>query len=119
MLDVWENSFDEVPLPDADPECPCCGQRRFDYLEGREGSRAWVLCGRDAVQVRGPAGATLDLDALASRLEPLGPVKRNRFLVRADIDAWHLTVFADGRAIIGGTADPGVAKSIYARYIGS
>jgi len=118
MFDVWENSYDEVPLPDADPQCPCCGQRRFDYLDGREGSQAWLLCGRDAVQVRGPAGTTLDLDALAARLTPLGVIKRNRFLLRADIDSWHLTVFADGRAIIGGTADPAVAKSVYARYIG-
>lgn len=118
MFDVWENSYDEVALPDADPSCPCCGERRFDYLEGGIGSQTSLLCGRDAVQVRGRAGATLDLDALAERLTPLGRIQRNRSLLRADIDAWHLTVFGDGRAIIGGTADPAVAKSVYARYIG-
>jgi molybdopterin/thiamine biosynthesis adenylyltransferase len=119
MVDVWESSHDEVVLPDPDPRCPCCGQRLFDYLEGRAGSETSALCGRDAVQVRGRAGETLDLDALAARLSPLGRVERNRFLLRADIDAWRLTVFDDGRAIIGGTADPAVAKSVYARYIGS
>ena len=30
-----------------------------------------------------------------------------------------MTVFADGRAIIKGTKDPAVARSLYARYIGS
>jgi adenylyltransferase/sulfurtransferase len=119
MFDVWENSYDEVALPGADPGCPCCGERRFDYLEGGAGSQASLLCGRNTVQVRGRADATIDLDALATRLSPLGRVRRNRFLLRADIDAWHLTVFGDGRALIGGTADPAVAKSVYARYIGS
>jgi molybdopterin-synthase adenylyltransferase len=118
MFDVWENRYDEVALPAADPDCPCCGERRFDYLEGGTGAQTSLLCGRNMVQVRGRAGVTLDLDALAARLSPLGRIQRNRFLLRADIDAWHLTVFGDGRAIIGGTADPAVAKSVYARYIG-
>jgi adenylyltransferase/sulfurtransferase len=30
-----------------------------------------------------------------------------------------LTLFADGRAIIQGTTDIGVARSLYARFIGS
>jgi adenylyltransferase/sulfurtransferase len=29
-----------------------------------------------------------------------------------------LTIFPDGRAIISGTDDPAVARSVYARYIG-
>ncbi|MGZ4198698.1 MAG: ThiF family adenylyltransferase [Thermoleophilia bacterium] len=119
MDDLWENTHDELDLPGADPHCPCCGERRFDYLEGREGSETSSLCGRDAVQIRGRAGVSLDLDELAERLSPLGRVERNRFLLRADIDAWHLTVFGDGRAIVGGTDDPGGAKSVYARYVGS
>jgi adenylyltransferase/sulfurtransferase len=119
MFDLWENTYDELALPGADPRCPCCGERRFDYLDGREGSETSALCGRDAVQIRGRAGASLDLDELAERLAPLGRVERNPFLLRAHIDTWHLSVFGDGRAIIGGTNDPAVAKSVYARYIGT
>jgi len=119
MLDLWDNTYDEVELPTADPGCPCCGKRRFDYLESRAGSETSSLCGRDAVQIRARAGAKLDLDELAARLAPLGHVERNPFLLRADIDAWHLTVFGDGRAIVGGTDDPAVAKSVYARYVGT
>ena len=72
-----------------------------------------------ALETRGRAGASLDLDELAERLAPLGRVERNPFLLRAHIDTWHLSVFGDGRAIIGGTNDPAVAKSVYARYIGT
>ena len=118
MIDLWQNTWDELGAPDADPQCPCCGRRRFDYLEGREGAETSSLCGRDAVQVRGRADANLDLDELARRLAPLGRVERTPFLLRADIDAWRLTVFADGRAIIGGTEDPALAKSVYVRYVG-
>jgi len=30
----------------------------------------------------------------------------------------ELTIFPDGRAIIRGTSDPAVARSLYSRYIG-
>ena len=118
-VDVWENRCDAVDLPPRDPECPCCGLRRFAWLEGEHGSDTVSLCGRNAVQIRRRDGARLDLDDLARRLGPLGRLERNRFLLRADIVPYRLTVFADGRAIISGTADPAVAKSVYARYVGT
>ena len=119
VIDVWESRHDLVDLPARNPDCPCCGQRRFDYLEGTLGSDTATLCGRNAVQIRRRDGGRLDLDEVARRLQAVGTLSRNRFLLRADIDAYHLTVFADGRAIVGGTSDPLVAKSIYARYIGT
>jgi hypothetical protein len=77
------------------------------------------LCGRNSVQIRRREGAAIDLDDLARRLEQVGRVERNRFLLRAVIDGYQLTVFADGRAIVNGTYDVAVAKSLYARYIGN
>ncbi|MBI4463858.1 MAG: thiazole biosynthesis adenylyltransferase ThiF, partial [Acidobacteria bacterium] len=32
---------------------------------------------------------------------------------------YEMTIFTDGRAIIKGTTDPAVARSLYARYIGA
>jgi molybdopterin/thiamine biosynthesis adenylyltransferase len=119
LFDLWENVQELVDLPPRNPDCPCCGRRRFEYLDGAQGSETTTLCGRDSVQVSRREGPKLDLDALAKRLAPLGTVERTRFLLRADIDAYRLTVFADGRAIIGGTGDPAVAKSVYARYVGN
>ena len=33
-------------------------------------------------------------------------------------DPYELTVFPDGRAIVKGTSDTGIARSLYARYVG-
>ncbi len=117
FVDVWGNLLDSFELPPRDPECPCCGRRDFHWLEGRRGTDALTLCGRDSVQVSRREGPPLDLEALARRLAPLGTVERNRFLLRASIGAHRLTVFADGRAIIGGTSDPALARSLYTRYV--
>ena len=53
-----------------------------------------------------------------SPVRPLATVRANDFAVRASIDPYELTVFPDGRAIIKGTTDPAVARSLYARYVG-
>ena len=45
---------------------------------------------------------------------------KNRFLIRfapQGADA-TLTVFTDGRAIVKGTQDLAVARTLYARYVG-
>ena len=119
VMDVWEGRLDLIDQPPRDPACPCCFRREFSYLEGTLGSDTATMCGRNAVQNRRRDGLRLDLDEVASRLGPLGATEKNRFLVRADIDQYRLTVFADGRAIISGTQDPAVAKSIYSRYVGT
>jgi molybdopterin-synthase adenylyltransferase len=82
------------------------------------GADATSLCGRNSVQIRRREGTKIDLDNLAQKLAPLGRVEQNRFLLRAGIDGYQLTIFSDGRAIINGTYDLGLAKSLYARYIG-
>jgi adenylyltransferase/sulfurtransferase len=119
VTDVWEGRQSQIDLPPRNPACPCCGKREFPYLEGSLGSETATLCGRNAVQIRRKDGLRLDLDEVARRLGPVGKVERNRFLLRADIDACRLTVFADGRAIVSGTTDAAVAKSIYSRYVGT
>ena len=77
------------------------------------------MCGRNSVQIRRRDGGKIDLDHLSASLSPLATLERNRFLVRATVDGYQLTVFADGRAIVSGTNDLGVAKSLYARYVGT
>lgn len=116
--DVWKNTHQEI-TPRLDPQCRACQQRRFTYLEGDALSRTTLLCGRDSIQIRQPDGRALDLTALRSRLEPMGPVRANGFLLRCRLDPYELTVFADGRAVVKGTDDPAVARKIYAQYVGS
>jgi adenylyltransferase/sulfurtransferase len=76
------------------------------------------LCGRNAVQLSFPERAAVPLDELAAKLATVGSVRRNPFLVRAAVEGYELTVFPDGRAIIGGTQDIAEARSVYARYVG-
>ncbi len=118
-IDLWENRHDVIQMPPPNPDCACCGRREFAYLDGSLGAGATTLCGRNSVQIHRREATRIDLDELARRLEPVGRLYRNPFLLRAFIDDYQLTVFADGRAIITGTYDPAVAKSLYARYVGA
>jgi adenylyltransferase/sulfurtransferase len=115
--DVWSGEIRHIPMPDRDPECVACGQRRFVHLEGRR--RVPIsLCGRNAVQIH-ELGRPLDLKELGERLARAGTVRANEFALRFDTPPYQLTVFADGRVIVKGTTDIGLARSVYARYIGA
>jgi molybdopterin-synthase adenylyltransferase len=116
-VDVWEGGARQVEQPPPDPHCPACGAREFTYLEGRR--RAPVsLCGRNAVQIH-EAARPLDLAQLKAALLPLGEVRANEFALRFFPKPYEMTIFPDGRAIIKGTTDTGVARSLYAKYVGS
>jgi molybdopterin-synthase adenylyltransferase len=115
-LDVWDGGIRQIASPPRDPDCPACARREFPYLQ--ESARPPVrLCGRDAVQIH-EAGRSVDLAELRARLEPLGEVRANEFVLRFVAPPYEITVFPDGRAIVKGTADTGVARSVYARYVG-
>ena len=119
-LDLWENTFERIELP-RQPDCPACGHHQYEFLDSLSGSSSTSLCGRNAVQVRSNTtkrSARIDFPALAERLQPIGAVSYNEFLLRFVVDSYELTVFPDARAIIKGTDDEQVARSIYARYIG-
>jgi molybdopterin-synthase adenylyltransferase len=115
--DVWKNQTQRV-RPQVNPACRACGRRDFFHLAGK-GPTHVTLCGRDSVQIHQRASRALDLAALKSRLEEFGPVRANDFLLKCLLDPYELTVFPDGRAIIKGTQDPAVARSLYAKYVGS
>ena len=118
-FDVWTNDHLQAEGVPRRPDCPCCGERRFEYLEARVTSRTATLCGRDAVQVSPGRAVRLDLGDLARRLAGTGTVTANDYLLRSVVDGHEMTVFADGRAIIKGTDDLALARSLYARYVGT
>ena len=111
-VDLWDNTFAVFQLADRNPTCPACGQADYRFLTGQVGSQSVVLCGRDAVQVRVTHGS-LDMAALAEHLAALGDVRLTPYLLRARIDSYEMTLFPDGRAIIKGTDNPDVARSLY------
>ncbi len=114
-IDVWGGGIRQIDAPPQDPECPACARREFPYLEetARPPAR---LCGRNAVQIQ--ERERVDLLELKARLEPLGEVRANEFALRFVVAPYEMTVFPDGRAIVKGTSDSGVARSLYARYVG-
>jgi molybdopterin/thiamine biosynthesis adenylyltransferase len=116
-VDVWTGDIRQIAQPDPEPQCPACGLRQFPYLNSERRSPV-SLCGRNAVQIHERA-RPLDLRDLAARLAPLGVVRANEFALRFEIPPYLLTIFPDGRAIVKGTTDVGVARSLYARYIGA
>lgn len=117
--DVWDAAFTRVVLPyrPAESRCPCCVERRFEFLSA-EPAPATALCGRDAVQVRPLSPARPDFAAVAERLRPLGTVLANDHLVRFRSGAIEMTLFPDGRAVVKGTGDTSLARSLVARYFG-
>lgn len=124
-IDAWAGLVRKVDLSRSkDPNCPCCVQRRFEFLDSPDPEAA-TLCGRNAVQVMPlKAGTTgrLDLESMAGALRHAGEVTRSAFMVRAVLyehSGVTLSVFRDGRAVIEGVEDPARARAIYARYVGA
>ena len=122
-IDVWTGRFTNLKVQSAydQGDCPCCKRRDFPYLSGRLGSTTTTLCGRNAVQVNLGTDWQVDFPAIAAKLIPVakGPVIHNRFMLKADIAGYELTLFADGRAIIKGTDNPDKARTLYAKYFGA
>ncbi len=120
-IDLWENTHERLELPRMD-DCPACGRGEYAYLDAALDENGVSLCGRNAVQVRpqqAMRGSELDLAALAERLAPVGEVASNGFLLRLRVDGYEVMIFPDARAIIKGTDDPAVARTVYARYVGA
>jgi molybdopterin-synthase adenylyltransferase len=115
--DVWNNHVQRIQALRRS-DCPACGSRNFVYLDGAPRSHV-SMCGRNSVQIRPMQSRGLDLKKLAERLSNLGPVQANAYLIQCLVGAYELTVFSDGRALIKGTQDPALARSLYARYVGS
>lgn len=125
-IDLWDGTYERFDLGGPRPDCPTCGQHRFEFLNAAVGTRTAALCGRDAVQVNIVKAASVEtlqatfLQTLAERLRMAGAVdvRVNPYLLRAQIDGYEFTIFPDGRAIIKGTNDEAVAATLYAKYVG-
>lgn len=116
-FDLWTSERSEISTAHPRPGCSVCGERLFTHLAG-EGRPHITLCGRNSVQIH-EHHRPVDLAAMRDRLAPHGSVKFNDLLLRFERPPHTLTLFADGRAIIQGTTDITLARSLYARFIGS
>ena len=118
-LDAWNNTHQTTPLLEPVPDCPTCQLGRYEFLESGGGGTSATLCGRSAVQVRPRGARQVQFDDLGERLKGVGRVSWNSYLLKLAVDDYEITLFPDARAIIKGTEDPALARSLYARYIGT
>ncbi|MDZ4819764.1 MAG: ThiF family adenylyltransferase [Planctomycetota bacterium] len=124
LVDLWKNSTRRIRLDQLrnGAGCPTCRREEFPWLAGTRTSQTAVLCGRNAVQISAAGidrtDGKISLETLAERLNGVGTVTRTPYLLRLAVGEYLLTIFPDGRAIIGGTEDPVVARTLYARYAG-
>jgi adenylyltransferase/sulfurtransferase len=116
-LDVWMNDRTEIVADHPRAGCRACGEGDFIHLSG-EARPHITMCGRNSVQIH-ERHRPIDFDEMAQRLLPHGTVRHNEFVLKFWRDPYELTLFPDGRAIIKGTTDTGVARSLYARFVGS
>jgi len=116
-FDLWTNERAEISAAMPRSGCRACGQRDFTHLAGE--SRPHItLCGRNSVQIH-ERQRPIDFAEMDRRLQPHGTVRHNDFVLKFWHDPYEMTLFADGRAIIKGTTDTALARSLYARYVGS
>jgi molybdopterin/thiamine biosynthesis adenylyltransferase len=115
--DLWTNDQAEISAAVPRAHCPVCQERDFAHLRGEDRPQI-TLCGRNSVQIH-EHHRPVDFAEMQRRLEPHGKVNFNRLLLRFERGDYTVTVFADGRALVQGTTDITVARSLYARFIGS
>ncbi len=116
-VDVWSHRFSTITLP-REKDCQACAQHDFVYLQAERGTYATSMCGRNAFQLSLKEKRSLDLAAIAERLQALGTVSQNAFLVKFRREGICLTLFADGRAIVEGVDSAMKAREIYHQYLG-
>jgi molybdopterin/thiamine biosynthesis adenylyltransferase len=115
--DVWNNEHAEISAAHPRAGCRACDARDFIHLRG-EARPHITLCGRNSVQIH-EQHRPINFAEMTSRLQPHGAVRHNSFVLKFWHDPYEMTLFPDGRAIIKGTTDTGIARSLYARYVGS
>lgn len=116
-FDVWSNERAEVATDKPRPGCRACDRHEFPHLAG-EGRPHITLCGRNSVQIH-ERHRPIDLADMSERLKPHGTVKHSEFVLKFWHEPYEMTLFPDGRAIIKGTTDTAIARSLYARYVGN
>src|SRR5471032_1937454 len=80
-LDMWENVNRRIKIAPLlnKVNCPCCKQKKFEWLDGSHGTQTTSLCGRNAVQVSHRVASRLDFGELSKQLSASGTVSHNKF----------------------------------------
>ena len=124
-FDLWTSQSNRVEYGNRVPNCPCCGENVYEFLDGNHTNEASPLCGKNAIQI--PSDGSFDMSNVKEKLCLHGSVTTSDFVVRGTLHEEHdedgnpieIICFHDGRVVVHGTHDVGRAKSIRDRFIGN
>lgn len=115
--DIWERIFDNFEIKKRE-DCTCCAKKDFEFLTSKYDYQMNSLCGSNAVQIVPPENEGINMKLLEETLNKIGTVRSTEGILEFEIDKYRFTIFSSGSAIIRGTTDKDLAKSLYAKYIG-
>lgn len=116
--DIWAHRFIRIDVgKESMASCPVCSEGKYEYLNGNP-LRTIALCGRNAVQLIPGVKGHIDFAELSKSIAAFGPVQYNDFLLKCSSPPYELTLFKDGRAIVKGTEEAGLARSVYSKMVG-
>lgn len=117
IYDVWLHDFQSVKIK-KNNECECCVKHNFEFLNAKKKTQIVSLCGENAMQITPAKNSILSFEEFAQKLQKSGEVKVTKFIIKFTVDSYQINIFKSGRAIVYGTNDEKIAKSLYAKYVG-
>lgn len=118
IYDVWSHNFRSMSIS-RNKNCKCCGKHDFEFLNVKKRSLVTALCGKKIVQITPIEKGEISFENLSKKLGKVGSVKKTEFALMFKLPKFEITIFRDGRAMIKGTDNESLAKSLYAKYIGT
>ncbi len=115
--DVWDHDFHKIKIKKR-KDCACCVQHNFEFLNAKKKETTVSLCGSGAIQIIPATSMKISFEELGKKLQKSGEVFIHEVVLRFKIPGYELNIFRNGRAIIIGTNDKKIAKSLYAKYVG-
>ncbi len=116
--EIWSHHFQRIGVGrEAMASCPVCSEGKYEYLNGNP-LRTITLCGRNAVQLIPGVKGDMNFETLSKSIAAFGPVQFNDFLLKCSSPPYELTLFKDGRAIVKGTEEASLARSVYSKMVG-
>jgi len=117
FIDIWQGDLQKIAVR-KNPDCQACGKRDFEFLQAKKRKFAASLCGRNAVQIVPVRELRGGLADLRRKLVKLGDAEMRDGVLKFKTKGVELTVFPDGRTIVGGTTDISRAKTVFSKYVG-
>jgi adenylyltransferase/sulfurtransferase len=118
FFDIWSNEYNIISVRRRE-DCPTCGKGNYTFLNADKTDMVTTLCGRNAIQITPIEKGKLSFDEISKKLSEVGEVEVTKALIKFKVDDYEMSIFKSGRVIIFGTDDKKIARSLYARYIGT